>query len=297
MKVKNLTIYFKKNIVTVSLLSIFGNVILALLKLFAGISAHSGAMISDAVHSFSDVFSSIIVIAGNRIAAKKPDRNHPYGHERFESVATMILGVVLAVTGILIGRTAILSILSGQYQHMETPGVLALVIAGISIVSKEAMYWYTRAYAKKIDSDILMADAWHHHSDALSSVGALIGIAGARMGYPILEQIASLAICLFILKAAVDIFHSAIDQMVDRACDPALENEIISCVEAVNGVLGIDLIHTRKFGGRIYVDIEIRMDKNSSLLEAHDTAEEVHSLVEQNFRKVKHVMVHVNPSD
>ena len=188
------SVEFEHTAVKVSMVSIIGNAVLSLLKFLAGIFAHSGAMVSDAVHSASDVFSSIIVIIGVKLSTRAADKEHPYGHERFECVAAIILAVVLLVTGLLIGRSALEQVISRDFSGSEAPGILALAAAIISIVSKEAMYWYTRFYAKKLDSGALMANAWHHRSDALSSIGALIGIAFARMGYRIVEPIASLVI-------------------------------------------------------------------------------------------------------
>ena len=172
----------EKVAVRVSKVSIYGNFILSGLKLLAGILANSQAMISDAIHSASDVFSSIVVIIGIKLSAKESDEDHQYGHERMESVAAILLAFILSVTGLFIGKAAIDSLLNPDYV-IPMPGKLALAAAVISIISKEAMYWYTRYYAKKLDSGALMADAWHHRSDALSSVGSLIGITGARMGY------------------------------------------------------------------------------------------------------------------
>ena len=259
------------------------------------IIAHSGAMVSDAVHSASDVFSSIIVIIGVKLSAREADKEHPYGHERFECVAAIILAVVLLVTGLLIGRSALDQIISGDFSGTEAPGVLALVAAVVSIVAKEAMYWYTRYYAKKLDSSALMANAWHHRSDALSSVGALVGIVFARMGYRVLEPVASLVICLLILKATYDIFKDAISKMVDSG-DEALEQEIRELTLKQEDVLGVDLIHTRVFGNRIYVDIEICADGSMTLEAGHRIAERVHDVIESSFPKVKHIMVHVNPA-
>ena len=161
---------FEKIAMKVSFVSIVANVMLSAFKLFAGIFAHSGAMVSDAVHSASDVFSTIVVIIGIRISGKKSDKEHPYGHERMECVAAIVLATILAVTGLGIGYGAVGKILSGDYANLEVPGFLALVAALVSIAVKEGMYWYTRHSAKKIDSSALMADAWHHSSDALSSV-------------------------------------------------------------------------------------------------------------------------------
>lgn len=288
---------FQKVANKVSLVSIAGNVVLSLMKLLAGIVAHSNAMISDAVHSASDVFSTIIVIIGIRLASKESDKEHPYGHERLECVAAIVLAMVLLLTGIGIGYTTVSNIARGNYGELSVPGILALIAAIVSIVSKEAMYWYTRFYAKKIDSSALMADAWHHRSDAFSSVGALIGIAGARMGYPIMDSIASLVIFVFIVKAAYDIFKDAVDKMVDHSCDEQTQNEIYTCVKNHKDVLGVDLLQTRVFGNKIYVDVEIEVNASYSLRDAHHIAESVHDMIEQTFPKVKHIMVHVNPKE
>lgn len=279
----------------VAFVTIIWNLLLSVCKLLAGIFAHSGAMISDAVHSASDVFSSIIVIIGVRIASRDSDKEHPYGHERMECVAAIILATVLCITGFGIGISACKNIFSGDYANLAIPGLFALIAALISIIVKEAMFWYTRYYAKKIDSGALMADAWHHRSDALSSVGALIGIGGARLGFPVLDSVASLVICLFIVKAAYDIFMDAIDKMVDKACDSETEQQLRDCAMSVSGVEGIDLLMTRVFGNKIYVDIEICVDGEKTLRSAHATAEEVHDSIEKDFPKVKHIMVHVNP--
>lgn len=288
---------FKKVANKVSFITIVQNVLLSVFKLFAGIFAHSNAMISDAVHSASDVFSTIIVIIGVKLASKKSDKEHPYGHERLECVAAIVLSIVLLYTGIKIGSQAVKDIIGGNYQSLQKPGMLALVAAVVSIVTKEIMYWYTRHYAKKIDSGALMADAWHHRSDALSSVGALVGIGGAMMGFPVMDSIASIVIFVFIAKAAYDIFKDAMDKMVDHSCDDETEKEMRDFVLAQKEVLSVDLLHTRIFGNKIYVDVEIGVNGSYTLRQAHEIAEEVHEGIEKNFPKVKHVMVHVNPAD
>lgn len=286
---------FEKTAMQVSLVSVAVNLILSVFKLAAGLLADSGAMISDAVHSASDVFSTFIVIIGIRVSSRDADKDHPYGHERLECVAAIVLATVLAVTGLGIGAAALREMVSGDYETLAVPGALALAAAIISILVKEGMYQYTRIKAAKIGSSALMADAWHHRSDALSSVGALAGIGGAMLGYPILDTAASLVICLFIEKAAFDIFKDATDKMVDKACDEELEDAMKQCVLSQEGVLGIDLLRTRVFGNRIYVDLEIRADADETLREAHGTAEKVHDSIERNFTRVKHIMVHVNP--
>lgn len=281
----------------VSVITIIVNVLLSVFKLVAGIVGHSGAMISDAVHSASDVFSTVIVIIGVKISGKESDDTHPYGHERLECVAAVFLATVLLVTGFGIGYAGVDKILAGEYDSLAVPGVLALAAAVISIVVKEAMYWYTIHYAKQINSTALKADAWHHRSDALSSVGSLIGIGGAMLGWPVLDPIASVVICLFIIKAAFSIGMEALNKMVDHACTPELAESMKNTVMSVENVLGIDEFKTRMFGSRIYVDIEASADKNLTFEQAHDVAENIHHAIEENYPGVKHCSVHVNPVD
>ncbi len=281
----------------VAWVTIIVNVILAIAKLLAGVLSHSSAMISDAVHSATDIFSTFVVMAGIKMASKSKDKDHPYGHERMECVAAVVLAVVLLITGLGIGAGALKNIMSGNYAELSMPGLPALIAAVASIAVKEAMYWYTRFYAKKIDSAALLADAWHHRSDAFSSVGALIGILGARMGFPVMDSVASLVIFLFIAKAAYDIFKDAMDKMVDHACDEETECALRECILQNAEVKGIDLLRTRVFGNKIYVDLEIQVDGTYSLQKAHGIAEEVHDAIENSFDKVKHIMVHVNPAE
>ena len=280
----------------VSANSIAVNLMLSIFKLIAGLLASSGAMISDAIHSASDVFSTIIVIIGVKISGKASDEDHPYGHDRFECVASIILAILLGVTGVGIGLTGVQKLIAGHYDTLAIPGILALAAAVISIVVKEIMYWYTRNAAKKINSGALMADAWHHRSDALSSVGSFVGIFGARMGFPMLDPLASVVSCLFVVKAAVDIFRDAISKMTDRSCDQKTVNEMHDCIMNIRGVEGIDLLKTRSFGSKYYVDIEISADGNKKLWETHAIAENVHQAIEHQFPLVKHCMVHVNPA-
>ena len=291
----DLQIKHKKTAMRVSAVSIAVNLCLSAFKLAAGLIAHSGAMISDAVHSASDVLSTLIVMAGVSISGKKSDREHPYGHERMECVAAILLAVCLLATGLGIGFTAVEKLLAGGEQAIAVPGKLALIAAVVSIAVKEGMYWYTKKTAQKINSGALMADAWHHRSDALSSVGAFVGILGARMGLPIMDPLASAVICIFIVKASIDIFRDATDKMVDKSCDSETVDRMIFLALSNPKVKHVDEMRTRMFGARSYVDMEIAVDENLSLKEAHTIAEEVHSAVEQVFPQVKHCMVHVNP--
>ena len=281
----------------VSGVSIVINLLLSAGKLAAGLIGRSGAMVSDAVHSASDVFSTIIVMIGVGLSGRAADSDHPFGHERLECVAAIVLAVALLATGLGIGYTGVMQLISGDANGGNVPGLLALIAAVVSIGVKEGMFWYTRAEAKKLNSTALMADAWHHRSDALSSVGALIGIAGARMGAPMLDPLASVVICVFILKAAVDIFRDAVDKMVDHSCDAETEAAIRACVEAHPEVRRVDLLRTREFGSRVYVELEIALDAALPLENAHAIAESVHDDVERSFEQVKHVMIHVNPAE
>ncbi len=285
----------EKIAVNVSTVTIIINLVLAGFKFVAGFVAHSGAMISDAVHSASDVLATFIVILGVKLAGRDADRDHPYGHERLECVAALILGVILAATGFGIGLSGIRKITGGE--ELLIPGTLALIAAAVSIVVKEAMFWYTWLAAKKIDSSALKAEAWHHRSDALSSVGSFAGILGARLGFPALDPVASVVICLFILKAAWDILADALGKMTDHACPPALVQEMAESVLSQPGVLGLDTLNTRLFGDRVYVDVEIRADGDLPLKVTHATAQAVHDALESQFPQVKHCMVHVNPAE
>lgn len=284
-----------KAAMNVSYVSIISNIVLSFFKLIAGLLAHSGAMISDAVHSASDVLSTIVVIIGIKVSSKAADKDHPYGHERLECVAAIILATILCITGLGIFEKAVKTMIIKEAESISVPGLLALIAAILSILVKEAMFWYTRHFARIIDSSALMADAWHHRSDALSSIGAFIGIFFARIGFPIMDQVASLVICLFIIKASYDIFKDAIDKMVDKSCDSTIEDELRILVLAQDGVEGIDSLQTRQFGNKMYVDLEICADGNKTLNETHRIAEHVHDCIEAQFPKVKHIMVHVNP--
>lgn len=279
-----------------SLVSVVGNGILSGFKLFAGVVGNSGAMISDAIHSFSDVLTTLIAWIGVKVSKKAADSDHPYGHERLECVASLLLGVVLLATGLGVGKVGLDNILSGQYETLAIPGTIALVASVISIVGKEAMFWYTRYYAKLINSSAFLADAWHHRSDALSSIGSFIGIGGAMLGFPVLDSVASVVICLFIIKVSYDILKDGVTKLLDTSCGEGYEQKMIDHISAQEGVVCVDLLRSRMFGNRVYVDLEIQVDGEKSLWEAHEVAERVHADVERTFTDVKHVMIHVNPA-
>lgn len=285
----------EKNALRVAAHTVIGNILLAVCKLAAGIFGHSAAMLSDAVHSLSDVLSTAIVMIGVKMAGKEADKEHPFGHERLESAAAIILAALLCATGLGIGYSGLRAVVGGHYENMPVPGLIALVAALVSIAVKEGMFHYTRAAAKKFDSDALLADAWHHRSDALSSIGSFAGILGARMGFPVLDSVAALVICLFIVKAACAIFRDAIAKMVDRSLDDETIQEIRMRTLLHKHVRSIDRLHTRLFGDKFYVELEISVDGDMTLYDAHAVAHDIHDRIEQDFPKVKHCMVHVNP--
>ena len=277
-----------------SLMGILGNVALAAFKLTAGIIGKSGAMVSDAAHSLSDVVATLIAYIGVRLSRQEEDANHPYGHERLECVASLILSLILAGTGIGVGYSGIRKLFL-VHETPEIPTLLPLIAAIVSIVVKEGMFRYTMHYARKLDSSAFKADAWHHRSDAMSSVGAFAGIGLARLGFPIMDPIAGLVIAVLILKVAFDIFKDAIAKMLDTSVGKDFERSVRKFIEEQPDVRHIDVLRTRQFGNRIYVDLEIAVRRDMSLVEAHNIAENVHRNVEKEFPNVKHIMIHVNP--
>jgi len=288
----------KKLAVRVTAIGLFANVFLAVMKLTAGVLAHSSAMISDAVNSVSDVFSTFIVMIGVRAAHRQRDQEHQYGHERMECVAAIVLSVILAGTGFTIGISGIEKIRSGFLENsLRAPGILALVAAVATIVIKECLYVCTKSAADRTKSMALLASACDHRSDVLSSSCTFIGILGARMGLPVLDPIASVIICSFILKSAIDIFRKAMDQMVDKSCSEETIHSMKEVIRSVKGVEHIDILRTRLFGNKIYAEVEITVKGSITLLEAHAIAENVHAAMEENFPDVKHCMVHVNPDN
>ena len=225
--------------VRVSIVSIVANVLLSAVKLIAGIIGKSMALVSDAIHSLSDVFGSVIVIIGVKFSKKEADEDHPYGHEKIECLASLALAAILFFTAGIIVFDTIEKILNNE--SLETPSLVALIVAFVSIVAKEGLYWYT---AKKIGSQALKAEAWHHRSDALSSIGSLIGVGGAMLGYKIFDPIAAGIIALLICKVAVSITKDAVDKMIDKSCDPETIKAMSEVVESVPGVIKLDLIKT-----------------------------------------------------
>ena len=280
--------------IRVSIVTLIINALLSAGKFVIGIVAHSGALLSDAAHSLSDVLSTAVVMIGVKVSERDADEGHPYGHEKLESIAALVLAGMLFVTGIMIGIESVRGYISGE--AFVVPGMAALIAAFVSIVVKEWMFHYTKAVAKREKSDALLADAWHHRSDALSSVGSFLGILGARLGLEVLEPIACIVIALLIVKTAIDIFREATDKLVDRALDADREEDMRKTALSIPGVDEIKAFKSRLFGSRAYVDISIGVDPSLTIGEAHDIAEAVHDALEAKFPDAKHCMVHEEPT-
>ena len=280
-----------------SFVSVAGNAALSGFKFFAGVAGNSSAMISDSIHSFSDVITTVIAWIGVKVSKKEADSSHPYGHERVECIASLLLGIVLLATGLGVGKVGLEHIVSGSYATLAVPSAIALVAAVISIASKEAMYWYTRYYAKLIHSSAFLADAWHHRSDAFSSIGSLIGIAGAMLGFPVMDSVASVVICLFIVKVSYDILKDGVVKLLDTSCGESYDKKMAEYIAGQDGVVCVDSLRSRMFGNKVYIDLEIQVDGEKSLRDAHEVAQRIHDEVEHAFPDVKHIMVHLNPAD
>jgi len=276
----------------VSTETIIINVLLSILKVFAGVFAHSSAMIADGVHTLSDVLATFVVVIGMKFSSKPADSDHPYGHEKIEPSTSVILSFILLLTGIAIGVTGVKNIINGTYAR---PGVLAAIAALVSIIVKEWMYHYTIHAANKINSTAMRADAWHHRSDAISSIGTLVGIVGAILGVGILDPLAAIVVSVMIAKVGIDIYKTSCDQLFDKAADDETVKNITNVIMSVEGVKGIDDLKTRMHGPKIFVDVEIAVDGNIDVYHGDKIAESVHKEIEKEFRNVKHCMVHINP--
>ncbi len=267
--------------VKASWITILANVILSAIKIAAGIIGKSSAMLADGVHTLSDVLTTFVVLMGLKISSKEADEKHPYGHEKYEPVFAKLLSILLGITGLYIGYEGIKVLRSG---NIQVPGRIALIAAIISIVTKEVMYRYTIKVGRKIKSLSMEADAWHHRSDALSSVGTFVGILGARLGLKILDPIAAIIVSVFIIKVGIDLYVKSVrGGLVDEAAD----NETISKIEeltySIEDVKGIKDLKTRIFGNKIYVDIDILVKGDITVTEGHDIAEKVHDLIEKKY--------------
>ncbi|BDR66626.1 cation diffusion facilitator transporter [Clostridium tetani] len=276
----------------VSLITILLNTILCVFKVVAGILGKSSAMIADGIHTLSDVITTFMVILGLKISNKEKDKEHPYGHEKFEPVFAKIISTLLLLTGIFIAYEGIKILRNGNY---NTPGRIALIAAFISIIFKEFMYRYTINTAKKIDSISMEADAWHHRSDALSSIGTFLGIFGARAGFKILDPLTGIVVSFFIIKVAMEFYLKSVKKLVDTSANEDIINKIKDETLKITGVKRIHDLKTRMFGNKVYVDIEICVNSEMTVAESHNIATKVHDNIESEIENIKHCMVHVEP--
>lgn len=285
---------YKLGVVT-STISLIINILLGIIKLVIGIRGNSQAILADGIHTLSDVVTTVIVLIGLKISSREADSSHHYGHERFESVFAKLLSIFLVLTGSYIGYEAYKSL--SQVNVIGRPKSIALVAAVISILIKEAMYWYTIKVARKIKSTSMEADAWHHRSDVFSSIGTFIGVLGARLGFTALDPIASLIVSILIIKVGIDLYIKSIRELVDESASSQTMREIEGLVYRTKGVKGIKSLKTRTTGNSIHVDLEIFVDSNISVKEGHCISEEVVKMVKEGINEVKNCMVHIEPYD
>lgn len=291
----------EKEIYRVTLAGSAVNVALLAFKFVAGIVGHSAAMLADAVHSLSDFITDVIVLVFVRISNKPQDKGHDYGHGKYETLATTIIGLALlaVAVGIIVrGVAKIVAWYNGA--EIEAPGMLALWAALASIVLKEGIYRYTIAKARKLNSQAVEANAWHHRSDALSSIGTAVGIGGAILlgqRWTVLDPVASVVVGAFIVKVAVDLTRGGLGELLERSLPESVENEIIALASTVDGVIEPHDLRTRRIGNRYAIELHIYMDGNISLTQAHDKATEVEELLRSHYGEETHIAVHVEPKE
>ena len=275
------------------------NVILLLFKFVAGIVGHSAAMVADAVHSLSDFVTDIIVLVFVHISGKPKDKDHDYGHGKYETLAMTIIGFALLLVAVGIEYSGLTKIIDwAQGEELEAPGLLALWAALLSIALKEAVYHYSMIKARQLQSQAVEANAWHHRSDALSSIGTAIGIGGAiflGQRWTVLDPVASIIVGLFIIKVSVDLLRNGIGDLMEQSLPDEVEDEILRLAASVPGVAEPHELRTRRLGNHYAIELHILMDGNITLCEAHDKATEVEDILRQHYGPDTHVAVHVEP--
>ena len=277
------------------------NVVLLLFKFVAGFVGHSAAMVADAVHSLSDFVTDVIVLVFVHISGKPKDKSHDYGHGKYETLALTLIGVALLIVaiGILYSGAAKIYVWANGGQ-LEAPGTLALWAALLSVLLKEAVYQYSMAKARQLNSQVVAANAWHHRSDALSSIGTAIGIGGAiflGQRWTVLDPIASVVVGAFIVKVAVDLLRNGIGDLMEQSLPDAVEEEMLRIVGALPGVVNPHDLRTRRIGNHYAIELHILMDGDISLREAHNKASEVEDLLRARYGEDTHVAVHVEPKE
>lgn len=289
----------EKEIYKVTLTGTAVNAVLIVLKFIAGFVGRSSAMVADAVHSLSDFVTDVIVIVFVKIAGKPRDKGHEYGHGKFETFATMIIGFILCLAGLGLMINGIELVVHSLHGHtLPKPGMLALVIAIISIISKEWLYRYTTNVGKKVNSQAVIANAWHHRSDAISSVGTLIGISGAIFlgdKWRILDPIAAIVVSLFIIKSGYDIMKPAVADLLEASLPESMENEILKLVKTVPGITYVHNLRTRRIGNDIAVDLHVKMDGHLTLTTAHELATEAENAIKSRFGNNSIINIHMEP--
>ena len=275
------------------------NVVLLLFKFVAGIMGHSAAMIADAVHSLSDFVTDIIVLVFVRISGKPTDKSHEYGHGKYETLATTLIGLALLIVAVGIVYSALTKIIAwAQGGTLEAPGMLALWAALLSIILKEAVFHYSMVQARKLKSQAVEANAWHHRSDALSSIGTAIGIGGAIFlgeRWTVLDPMAGIIVGLFIIKVAIDLLRNGIGDLMEHSLPDEVESEILQLARSIPGVTEPHDLHTRRIGNHYAIELHILMDDDISLREAHNKSEEVENILREHYGKETHISVHVEP--
>lgn len=288
-----------REIFKVTIIGSVVNVLLLVLKFVAGVLGHSSAMVADAVHSLSDFLTDIVVLVFVTISGKPNDKKHEYGHGKFETLAMTIIGFVLVIVAVGIISKGVVTIDDFfEGQELEAPGMLALWAAVISIVSKEAVYRYSIVKARKLQSQALEANAWHHRSDALSSIGTLVGVGGAiflGQKWVILDPIASVVVGVFIGKVAFELLRDGIGDLTDKALPESVEQEILNMVSELDNVGNPHNLKTRRIGNHYAIELHVKMGGDISLREAHDKATEIENLLRSKYGKETHVAVHVEP--
>ena len=289
----------EKEIYKVTLVGAVANLLLVGFKFVAGVAGHSGAMVADAVHSVSDFVTDLVVIAFVGISARPQDRSHDFGHGKFETIATMFIGLALAAAaiGIVVSGAGKLALWI-QGEDLPSPGKIALWGALVSIAIKEALYQYTAKAGKRLNSSAVTANAWHHRSDALSSIGAAIGIAGAILlgnRWTVLDPLASIAVGAMLVKVAWDLLGPSLGELTKQSLPEDTEKEIIDLVESVGGVSEPHNLRTRRIGAHIAAEIHIRLDGRLPLSEAHEKASTIESLFTERFGPGSHIIIHMEP--
>ena len=285
------TRYDEANKVTIQ--SIIWNVVLTFIKIFSGIVGKSNAMVADGLHSASDIISSVGVLIGNKVAKAPNDKEHNYGHEKAETLVSFLLSILLIVVSLKIGFNALKSLF--DLDRVQVPTLLPLIVSIISIAIKEYQYRITIKVANKINSPSLKADAWHHRSDALSSIAAFIGIGGALLGFKALDPIASIAVALFVAKVGFDILKDSANELMDYSIDEDQEKQIVNIAENTDGVINLGEIRTRKHGATAYIDLTICVNKNLTVFEGHEIATKLEKRIIKEMQFVKGITVHVEP--